>query len=282
MIAALKDAGEVVSEVLMCRQGHRGAFLLLEGPDDSRFWEPRVHQTQCEIVIAGGKKTVVSAIRDLDRLAINGTVGLVDDDCDRQRSLSLPSPNLIATDARDLEGVLLRSTAFAKVLAEYGDRAKIAAFESKGVCVKQALLDRALLLGRLRWLALVKDWNIKFSRLRHLDFVDAQSWQLDESALVEQVQRLGNLPERSAIEHELSKLTCPDPWLVCHGHDLIAILGIGLSHVLGKHNPGANSMGAVLRAGFTPDEFAALSLTRDLRGWEATNPPFVVLPNDRV
>ena len=57
MIAALKDAGEVVSEVLMTRLAHQGSFLLLEGPDDSRFWEPRVLEQRCEIVIGGCKRS---------------------------------------------------------------------------------------------------------------------------------------------------------------------------------------------------------------------------------
>lgn len=87
----------------MTRLAHRGSFLLLEGPDDSRFWEPRVLEQRCEIVIGGCKRSVVSAVQTLDSQAVPGIVGLVDDDCDRLRSVSPPSPNLVYTDARDIE-----------------------------------------------------------------------------------------------------------------------------------------------------------------------------------
>ena len=54
----------MVSEVLMCRQGHRGAFLLLEGPDDSRFWEPAVHPNPVRNCHRGRQTDGRFAIRD--------------------------------------------------------------------------------------------------------------------------------------------------------------------------------------------------------------------------
>ncbi len=277
MIAALKDAGEVVSEVLMTRLAHRGSFLLLEGPDDSRFWEPRVLEQRCEIVIGGCKRSVVSAVQTLDSQAVPGIVGLVDDDCDRLRSVSPPSPNLVYTDARDMEGLLLRSAAFSNVMAEYGDRAKIAAFEARGTNVRQALLQLALPLGRLRWLAMVLGADCNFRRLRHLDFVDKLTWRLDEESLLREIAKQGKLPAQPQLQAELARLTCDDPWQVCHGHDLVAILGIGLGHVLGHHDPGPAKIGAVLRAGMHPNELTTLPLYQDLRAWESRNPPYLVL-----
>jgi hypothetical protein len=277
MIAALKDAGEVVSEVLMTRQVHRGSFLLLEGPDDSRFWEPRVLEKHCELVIGGCKTSVVRAVQTLDRQRLRGVVGMVDDDCDRLRAVPPASTNLVSTDARDLEGVLLRGSAFFQVMAEYGDRAKVSAFEALGTTVRQALLELALPIGRLRWLAMVLGADVNFRRLRHLDFVDKQTWRLDEATLLREVAKQDKLPAQPLLQEELAKLSCDDPWQVCHGHDLVAILGIGLSTVLGHHDPGPAKIGAVLRAGLTPQEFAALQLHQDLRAWECANQPYRVL-----
>jgi len=277
MIAALKNSGEVVAEILMTRQAHRGAFLVLEGPDDSRFWESRVSASQCEIVIGGCKTTVVRAVSELDTLSFGGVVGVVDDDCDGLRSVVRPSTNLLYTDARDLEGVLLRGSALRKVLAEYGDRKKVEYFESQGETVRDALLRLCLPLGRLRWFALANGVDVNFKRLSVKQFVDVYSWAFDESALLSAVVRQGKAQDLGVLQRELAKLVCSDPWLVCQGHDLVQILGYGLERVLGNENPGEKKIGALLRAGLEEDEFRGLGLYRDVRSWESANPPYCVL-----
>jgi len=139
--------------------------LLLEGEDDHRFWDRRVSQG-CELVIGDGKQNVEGAVRRLDTRRFSGALGIVDADFDRLQGRALPSPNLLATDAHDLECVLLRSPALDGVLAEYGDRAKIRRFEAtQGGTVRDALLARGLIFGRLRWLALRRGWNLPLRRV---------------------------------------------------------------------------------------------------------------------
>ena len=277
MIAALKNAGEVVTEILMTRQVHKGSFLVLEGPDDSRFWEPRVCQELCEIVIAGCKHALVCAIQLLDSHSFKGAVGLVDDDCDRLRSLPHPSPNIVYTDTRDLEGVLLQKSAFSKVLAEYGDRRKIERFEAQGKSVSEALVQRALPLGRLQWLALAKGAAVDFTKLKVARFMDPITWSFDEQELLRVAVQQGKLPSSPQLEQDLASLTCSDPWLVCRGHDLVQILGFGLEHVLGNRNPGDKKIGAILRAGLDERDLTSLLLYQNLRHWEAVNPPYRIL-----
>jgi len=160
-----RDTDIIENEVIMHRQTHRGSFLLLEGEDDHRFWDRRVSQG-CELVIGDGKQNVEGAVRRLDTRRFSGALGIVDADFDRLQDRALPSPNLLATDAHDLECVLLRSPALDGVLAEYGDRAKIRRFEAtQGGTVRDALLARGLIFGRLRWLALRRGWNLPFDEL---------------------------------------------------------------------------------------------------------------------
>jgi len=261
----------------MTRQAHKGSFLVLEGPDDSRFWESRVPQTLCEIVIGGCKHSVIGAVQVLDRQAFTGVVGLVDDDCDRLRSISSPSPNIVYADTRDLEGLLLRSPAFFKILAEYGDRRKIERFEAQGEPVREALIRRALPLGRLRWLALVLGVEIDFKNLGVKRFLDTKTWTFDEHALMSIASQQSKILHLTQLQAEISKLTFSYPWLVCRGHDLVQMLGFGLEHVLGNRNPGEKSIGALLRAGLEEPEFTALQVYRDLRDWESANSPYRIL-----
>jgi len=277
MIAALKGPGEVEVEILMTRQAHKGSFLVIEGPDDSRFWGPRVPEGQCEIVVGGGKPAVVGAIQRLDKCSFQGAVGLVDNDCDRLQNLQPLSPNLVYTDVRDLEGVLFRSSALSKVLAEYGDATSIKRFEARGETVMEALLKRALPLGRLRWLSYKLGKDLNFKHLKPAQFMDEKTWTFDEQALFDAVDSQNRLPLQPQLQVELAALTCSDPWQACQGHDLVDILGVGLCQVLGNRNPGRKKIGAVLRAGLESHEFTALQLYQDLRTWETTNSPYRIL-----
>ena len=145
----------------MKRQLRRGSFLVIEGPDDLRFWQSRVAPAHCELITGDGKQNVEGALVRLDQRGFAGVLGIVDDDFDALVERPLPSFNLLATDAHDLECVLLRSSALERLLAEYGDPAKIRRFEDAQDCtVRTALIERGLVFGRLRWLALRCGWDL--------------------------------------------------------------------------------------------------------------------------
>lgn len=153
--AWIKDPGKIEAELVMRRAVHPGSFLIVEGPEDRRFWTPRVAPlATCELVVGDGKRNVEGAVIRLDKRGFAGALGVVDDDYDRPQGRPLPSANLLATDAHDLECLLLRSPALDGVLAEYADPERIRRFEhSQGTRVREALLDRGLPFGRLRWLS---------------------------------------------------------------------------------------------------------------------------------
>lgn len=76
-----KDPGTIASEIKMMRTEHAGAFLVVEGVTDMRFWRPRKCE-ECELVDGEGKHNVIGGIRRLDGERIDGVLGIVDDDCD--------------------------------------------------------------------------------------------------------------------------------------------------------------------------------------------------------
>ncbi len=148
-----KTPGTLVAEIKMSRMSHEGAFLLVEGKDDIRFWRSRRH-VDCELVDGEGKRNVIGGIQKLDATSFVGVLGIVDSDYDPLTGISIESENLLLTDAHDLECLLCRSSALDKVLAEYGNHPKIERFENKtGDDVRTGLLKRALVFGRLRWAA---------------------------------------------------------------------------------------------------------------------------------
>ena len=101
MPGGYKDPDSIAAEIKMMRMVHEGAFLVLEGVSDVRFWTTRRHGT-CELVDGEGKPNVVGAVHRLDTASIRGILGIVDDDYDSLMGTSRTSRNLVATDAHDL------------------------------------------------------------------------------------------------------------------------------------------------------------------------------------
>jgi hypothetical protein len=278
-----REPGQIEAEVLMHRQVHPGSFLIIEGPEDYRFWERRVARSpSCELVIGGGKSAVEEAVIRLDRRRFDGALGIVDDDLDRLFGRKLPSNNLLATDAHDLECLLLRSPALDGVLAEYADSARIQRFErSEGTTLRSALLARGLPFGRLRWLARRVAWTGAFDALRPSPrFIEERTWRVDQEALYDAAVAVGLCSSRAVLLDALAALPDSDPWSVCQGHDLIEILKFGLRRVLGdlKSSKGAADIAALLRQSFDQRDFEQSGLGPAIHCWEETNPPYLVLP----
>lgn len=277
-----KSPAEIENEIRMQRKLHAGSFLIIEGDDDHRFWRPRVAADLCELVIGDGKPNVVSAIGRLDDLPMTGALGIVDGDFDRLQGVQPQSQNLIATDEHDLECSLLRSSALERVLAELGDAGKIRRFEQRGqTSVRAALLQRGLLFGRLRWLALRQGGSQSFDALKPSQrFVDERSWEVNEQALHAAAVKTAICDRPETLGHLLSSLPDADPWCICQGHDLIELLKLGLRQVLGslKASKGAAEIAALLRQAHDDRELHSGHLGRSIRRWESRNSPYRVLP----
>ena len=276
MLRGHKSPGTLVAEIKMLRTSHDGAFLIVEGRDDVRFWRPRRH-AGCDLIDGEGKPNVIGAVRRLDATRFGGALGVVDSDFELLTGGRSESGNLLYTDAHDLECLLCRSSALDKVLAEHGDDSRIRRFESTGNDVRTALLKRALVFGRLRFAALLArpavELQVKVQR-----FVDENTWTVDDEALIRQA--VPDSPhDAHAITSRLGQLPEVDPWHLVRGHDMIAILRIGLRRVLGDlpASIGANDIARILRAAMSPEDLRDTGLWADLRAWEAANRPYAVL-----
>lgn len=266
----------------MLRQAHSGALLVLEGKDDVRFWGNRHrHHRCCRLVRGDGRENVVAGVLRLDSRTTRGVLGLIDSDYDALVGADLPSGNLVATDAHDLECLLCRSPALDHVLDEHGDPEKIRCFERKtGTTVRQALLNRAVVFGSVRLVATMwKDSELR-GELRVPEFLGQPTWEIDEDRLLEAVAARSAQP-RDAWESRIAQMSDADPWFVSSGHDMIEILRIGLKEVLGDMSPtiGVKGVASGLRMAMSRQYLEATRLWQDVRDWEELNQPFAVLPD---
>jgi hypothetical protein len=279
-----KSPGEIEAEVLMTRTVHKGSFLLVEGPDDLKFWRPRILDGKCELVDTQGKPNLLGAVGRLDTRGFTGMLGVIDDDGDSlDDDWRCPSRNLVVTDARDIECMLLRSPALERgVLAELGNPEKIDRFQQQsGVSVRERLLENGLAFGRLRWLSKRQGWGLDFGKLKpeREPFLSRETWRVDETVLLREAASLQGAASADDLRALLDALPPADPWCVCQGHDLVEILRLGLLKVLGDLKPshGKDQVASLLRAAFHDAHLAATRLCADVRGWEHANVPYRVL-----
>ncbi len=280
-----KTPGVLAAEIKIHRKTHPdpGAFLLVEGKDDVRFWKSH-RDKRCELIYGEGKKNVLGALGRLERDSVSGVLGVVDSDYDTfkasNESPSRPSRNLVVTDAHDLECVLLRSEALERVLAEHADDSKVRRFEdTNGTTVREALLERALVFGRVRLVATLWNASEVMPEIRVHRFVDEETWDVDADSLIDAVADNSHRCRRTWKE-ETSKVLGEDPWFVARGHDMLEILRVGLKKVLGDmpQNIGTSALAGNLRLAMSREWLEATKLWEGMRFWEDKNPPFRVLP----
>ena len=253
----------------MRRTLHDGSFLVVEGKDDERFWKPRCHDS-CRLIDGKGKLNVVHGLERLDEINFQGALGVVDSNHDHLQGMLLPSVNLVATDAHDLECLLCRSPALDRVLAEYGDADKIDRFERRhGMDVRTALLDRGLVFGRLRWAARRFEPNLGLGNINPRRFIDEKTWVVDDEQLLHMASSSAQV-DAQVLQREVTQLPHTDPWHIVQGHDLIEILRIGLRGVLGslRVSTGVDAIARLLRQAIPSEDLQSTGLWRAMRRWE--------------
>ena len=273
-----KDAGTLAVEISMSRMVHAGAFLLVEGVDDVRFWRIYKHDN-CEIVDGEGKQNVIGAVKRLNDEPLDGVLGVVDDDFDSLLGVEDCIENLVAVDAHDLECLLCRSGALERVLALCGNEAKIRRFEiSEGRSVRTALLNKAMQFGKLRW-AITRDrLDVEAKIIKVNRFVSRDTWNVESERLVREVAR-GDENVKRDLEDRVAELPGVEPWRVVRGHDVLDLLRIGLMQVLGEMNTNTSraELFRLLCAAVTIEELQCTQMWKEICEWKAENQMYPVL-----
>ena len=209
------------------------SILMVEGRDDVKFWDGHCHR-DCRPIRCEGKANVLSVMRRLDEDHFGGALAVVDSNYDHLAGISSTNANIVRTDAHDLECLLCRSTALEAVLREYGNRDKIERFEGEHTSVRDALLERASTLGRLRWAGRRFEPNLFLGRVKPRAFIEENTWQLSEKRMIEMATASNPHVDETTLRDAIVALPAVDPWYVARGHDVLEILQIGLRGVLGE------------------------------------------------
>jgi hypothetical protein len=273
-----RNTGDVLSEMKMTRTAFTGALLVVEGRSDAGFFYKRVAAGPKQIIIAGSKSTVIGAIQAAQAAGLIGAVGVVDDDYDSLCGVPHPSPNIVRTETRDLESLLIASPALDALLHEVADAGKVQTVEQIDNCpIRQGISNRTMIFGKLRLLNRQHGWGINFDHFKPWRFGNKSNWQIDEAAVITLACAQTGKTD-TAMNALIAGITVANPYVLLHGRDTLAVLQIGLSKRIGTESFSVPNLCRMLRLAFNDQMAANCQVFKDLRTWEAANAPFHVLP----
>ncbi|OPA91731.1 hypothetical protein BFW87_19105 [Pseudomonas fluorescens] len=266
-----KNVGVLVAEIKMMEASYKGFYWLVEGPSDIRFFSTRKREN-VELVVAGGKKNVVGAILALSTEPVNSRIlGIVDADIDWLIPGYVRPDNVITTDPRDLEGVLLRSGAYFKVLAEFADPSKVNAFEARHKCtVLDYVRNISMFFGRIR---AVNDLNfcVSLKKYKPQTFMHKGAWIYDfEWALKVAIEK-GVCDTVEELKQKMESLPEVDIWNYVRGHDAVNIFAGGLLAELNRGTKvDSDRVELVLRSGIDEAEYSQTKLHKMIDAWHTS------------
>jgi len=286
-VSQMLNAASVANLVRMCRQTHKGSFCLVEGGEDKAFYRQFFDTVACKIVVAGGWALAVEVLGILEKEGFGGILAVIDADYCHLEGGSVASQNVLVTDFRDLEMVLLASEALERVAVELCDEDLLRTYCGGPTGLRTKLLAASEFLGHFRWFNRRSGLSLKFTSLRLSEFVDRESLALDIPALIRAVkndsQRHDLDDEYLRTEVEKLRSQKQNLLLVCRGHDVTAVFAVALGKVLGKHQPKEMTPIQIegrLRVAYNESTWASLRLFNEIHAWEARNVPYRVLPSN--
>lgn len=248
-INASKTPGIIVAEITMMKTAHSGAFFMVEGEEDSKFWTPRIDETRWQIVIAGGKPNLVGAASLLDQSADRRVIGLVDSDFDRVIGQIVASSRVAVTDQHDLDVFLVCSSALKLVMHEIADVAAIKVVETaQNKALAELAAEVALHFGRLRLLNDSRNYGVNFAKqLKPYAYVSNTDWTVNIAQLhADFCNHAGILPQ--VLNAAMPQHGPQHLFDIVQGHDLLRVVDIGLRGFLcGTKSCGEQELRSKLR-----------------------------------
>ncbi len=264
--AWLRTPDDLLAELVMVSTNHSGPVVIVEGSTDERFLclrtDPSVYFT-----IANGRAVCIALIHLLNSKPRPFCyLAIIDEDY--QWLAPETADNMVHTDTRDLESILIRSPALDAALVELADSRLVHEFKATtGTSICEALLDRASFFGRVRTLGFLKG-SVSLDTMKPARFA-RPDWTYDHDACADYCVQIGLADSREKLLHEASDLSAPSEWHFARGHDLVDILLGGLAHRLGGSGCKKPALEAILRQSLQHADFETTNLYRRVADWQA-------------
>ena len=255
----------------------------------SRRSKTFIDTRSCEIVNSFGRPNLLKAVSLLDEDGCQGICGIIDPDFGAFLKVEYTSENILFADFCDLDMTLFMSRALDKYLSNVSDEVLIQAFEEGvGCSVREQILNTASQIGAARIVSLQRNLRIYFRDLKVEEFINVNNLELLEEEFYRTL--ISRSPNVTCTEKQLkiwsgalfaeaSRRKISKAFL-CQGHDVAAVLGVGLRTVLSSRTQSqtwGSEIETGLRLAFSRSEFEVTELYRAMEEWEKRNPSFVLL-----
>lgn len=261
--ALLADA-----ELRLDKFGRSLGILVVEGPDDKRFWCGRTSHRQ-QVIATGGRRLLLSARLVASARKEDDIVFLTD--CDYEVTLGAlsPDPSLLITTYSDLEADLLDLGGFEELVVNLVPSALNDDDELTRItlAIKERAIALAEPLGRIRLVAKRAGFQID-TGVRHQKYRRDGTSEVDVTKLTRVVVQ--NSPDcvMSAEEMYESVQSFEPHYKYCNGHDLVAAVAHVLRTDFGVREQTPESVALLLRTGIPADKIAQLDIVTRIRRWE--------------
>lgn len=277
---------EAAVAVRLLRDSHPDTILIVEGPNDERFYSRHVVE-KCHFVIAHGKDNLERSLRSLDAEGFAGVLGIKDADFGWYEGLAPWSSNLIWTDHHDLDVLLLSSAACASVIAELVDKRKLQEFRVRtGVDLANSILSAVSVLGFLRLHSLRIPLNLRFEGIAFENFVDMDTLTINQNRMITEVRNKSNRHDLDFSELlqaiEALMVEPHDPRQVSCGPDALEFLSLALRKGLAaneRQEVKRELLQRYLRLAYRSEDFEETQLHSVMTEWSDRNPDYPLLPS---
>ena len=267
------DSRDVANTVMMLATAFDGTIAVVEGITDRRLYGKFFDKEKVEVVIAHSKSNVRNTIREtFKERNFRRVVGIIDADLDRLTGRAHKAP-LFLTDTRDSEGMMLNSKAFDDILDEYGDRDRMDRFTDSHGSIKKAIMAAAYPIGLLMYLSETKGLGFSFKDLDYDYFIDRKSLRCDIKRMIENIMSRSRAARHVSVKNVYQMILTEEEHEkkdVCRGHDLMAVMAIGLKYIFGANNSrGLNDdiLSGSFRLAYDRDDIESTELYRESSEW---------------
>lgn len=266
---------DVASEIRMERMVHKGSFLILEGNQDVKRFNPFLDNNSCSIVCTHSVSKAIKTCQLLNQRNFDGFLTVVDSDFKRLYSSNVDCKNLHHSQFHDLDIDWLTPKILEKYLNEVADKAKLSLHGGS-----QEIID--LVLNELKPISCARllnhegIFNFKVNNVEAGDIVFSSTDLIKSYA--DELIRLGNIHvnQRNFVENEI-RSKCQqnlDLMQITNGHDFFSALGALLKSSIGnRKNQQAwgKEIGLHLRLATEKEDFNNFYITSLIRNWEESN-----------
>ncbi len=277
MINSLTSS-DISNEISMMQSAFSGTFLVVEGVTDSRLYSKFIDRDKVRILVAHSKNNVVQSVNECrDRRKDDKVIGFIDRDMDPMLGKKRRPP-IFTTDKRDMETTVIASPALNDIIAEYGEREKVEAFENRFGSISEVLASSASPVGMLMYISYRRGMNLSFKDIDFDRFIDDHNLRIDIGRMVSEIYNISmpqSYPKATIAELVRGSLEdIPDKWSIARGHDAVAVLRIGLRSVFGAYNARGiteGELGGALRLAYSRTYFEETKLFRESSEWSKNN-----------